>query len=169
MSERFRAIETGQGYAGIVATSRGVRRIFLRERTAAALRKAIKREFPAATEDARLMPDFAGQLTRFFAGENVAFKVKLDSSGGTDFQRDVWRACRNIPYGETSSYGKLAESVGRPGGARAVGMVMKHNPFPPVVPCHRVLKSDGGLGGFSSPGGVKTKQSMLEMEAAART
>ena len=78
----------------------------------------------------------------------------------------VWKACRAVGYGKTTSYGELARRAGRPGAARAVGTAMRRNPWPIVVPCHRVLKGDGSIGGYSGRGGVKFKRQLLEMEAA---
>ncbi|OGS63640.1 MAG: 6-O-methylguanine DNA methyltransferase [Elusimicrobia bacterium RIFOXYB2_FULL_62_6] len=82
----------------------------------------------------------------------------------TPFQRAVWRACMAIPAGETRSYGWIARRIGRPGAARAVGSALGKNPFAPAVPCHRVISSDGSLGGFSAPGGLKTKARLLAKE-----
>lgn len=82
----------------------------------------------------------------------------------TPFQRAVWRACMEIPPGETRSYGWIARRIGRPGAARAVGSALGKNPFAPVVPCHRVIRSDGSPGGFSAPGGLKAKLRLLKAE-----
>jgi O-6-methylguanine DNA methyltransferase len=84
----------------------------------------------------------------------------------TAFQRAVWAACMEIPEGETRSYKWIAERIGKPGAARAVGSALGKNPFAPVVPCHRVIKSDGSPGGFSGPGGLKTKLRLLKKEKA---
>jgi O-6-methylguanine DNA methyltransferase len=167
MSERFRVIETDAGWVGIVATARGLRRVLLPAATAAAARAAVRRWCRGATEDAGLMPRLATDLVRYFRGEPVEFAVKFDWSGG-EFETRVWRACARIPYGRTGTYKSLAERVGRADAARAVGRAMGHNPCPIVVPCHRVLRSDGGLGGYSGPGGVAFKQRLLNMESAAR-
>jgi methylated-DNA-[protein]-cysteine S-methyltransferase len=163
----FRSMETAHGFAGFVASRRGLRRVYLPFRSIGSLKRAINLDFPDAIEGRELMPAFARKLERYFAGEEVEFDVRLDGSDWTDFELDVWQACRRIGYGQTRSYKHLAEYVGRPGGARAVGTAMSRNPCPIVVPCHRVVKSDGSLGGFSSPGGVDQKRQLLEMEAAA--
>ncbi|MDP2866232.1 MAG: MGMT family protein [Elusimicrobiota bacterium] len=84
----------------------------------------------------------------------------------TPFQRAVWLACMSIPSGRTRSYKWIAEKIGKPGAARAVGSALGKNPFAPVVPCHRVIKSDGTLGGFSAPGGVSAKIKLLKKEKA---
>lgn len=82
----------------------------------------------------------------------------------TPFQQAVWRACMRIPAGQTRSYKWIAEQIGRPGAVRAVGSALGKNPFAPTVPCHRVIKSDGSLGGFSAPGGLKAKLALLKKE-----
>ncbi|MBI4802257.1 MAG: MGMT family protein [Elusimicrobia bacterium] len=87
----------------------------------------------------------------------------------TPFQRSVWRACMAIPRGQTRSYGWLARRIGRPEAARAVGAALGKNPFAPIVPCHRVIRSDGLPGGFSAPGGLKTKLRLLAAEKGDRS
>ncbi|MFW6161523.1 MAG: methylated-DNA--[protein]-cysteine S-methyltransferase [Planctomycetota bacterium] len=104
----------------------------------------------------------AAELARYFAGEADPFQVALDLSDGTAFQRRVWETLRGIPFGETVSYGELAERVGSPRGARAVGRAVGANPVGIVVPCHRVIRADGGLGGFGS--GVPVKRWLLRHE-----
>lgn len=80
------------------------------------------------------------------------------------FYQKVWLACAEIPKGETRTYGWVAKRIGSPKSSRAVGMALGKNPFAPEIPCHRVIRSDGGLGGYSGPGGIKTKKKMLEKE-----
>lgn len=92
--------------------------------------------------------------------------VELDLHGLTDFQRDVYRAARRIPPGGTRTYGEIATEIGLPGSARAVGRALGENPFPPVVPCHRVTAAGGRTGGFSATGGVETKMRLLAIEQA---
>jgi O-6-methylguanine DNA methyltransferase len=84
----------------------------------------------------------------------------------TPFQQAVWKACMRVPAGQTRSYKWIAETIGKPGAVRAVGSALGKNPFAPVVPCHRVIKSDGTLGGFSAPGGLKAKLKLLKKEKA---
>lgn len=166
MSEEFRLIPTKLGYVGIVASPRGLARVYLPQRSAAALRRIMRRELPGVRENNRLLPELADALRRYFAGERVEFDVRLDCGDAADFRADVWQACLRVGYGKTVSYGELARRAGRPGAARAVGTAMSHNPFPIVVPCHRVVKGDGSLGGYSGPKGVEFKRRLLEMEAA---
>lgn len=169
MEQFYRIIQTGMGFVGIVASERGLRRVYLPARTRAAIERAVRGAAPGVQEDGELSPELADELRRYFAGEAVEFRVRCDWRGHSEFEEDVWHACRRIGYGKTTSYGALAEAVGRPGGARAIGVAMSRNPCPIVVPCHRVLKSDGTLGGYSGPGGASFKQRLLDMEAAAVT
>lgn len=105
------------------------------------------------------------QLAEYFAGERAAFDLPLRPRG-TAFQRQVWNALREIPYGETVAYGEVAERVGRPGAARAVGAATGRNPIPIVVPCHRVVGADGSLVGFG--GGLERKRVLLALEERIR-
>jgi methylated-DNA-[protein]-cysteine S-methyltransferase len=102
------------------------------------------------------------QLGEYFAGDRTGFDLAL-APEGTPFQLEVWDALREIPYGETTSYGQLAAMVGRPGAARAVGAANGRNPISIVVPCHRVGGSAGALTGYA--GGVAVKERLLVLEA----
>lgn len=104
------------------------------------------------------------QLEEYFRGERRRFTVPLDIAGGTDFQRRVWSKLCEIPYGETWSYARLATAVGVTRGARAVGGANGANPIPIIVPCHRVIRANGELGGFSS--GTHIKERLLSHEHA---
>ena len=103
----------------------------------------------------------AGQLDAYFAGERTTFDLPL-APRGSDFQRRVWAALQEIPYGETESYGQLAEHIGSPGGARAVGLANGRNPIGIVIPCHRVIGSGGSLTGYG--GGLERKKQLLDLE-----
>ncbi len=107
--------------------------------------------------------DLIKRLKAYFAGQKVEFPDKLDLSWATEFQRQVWRVTRLIPYRETRSYGWIAKRMGKSGAARAVGQALARNRLPVIIPCHRVLAADGGLGGYS--GGVGVKRSLLRLEA----
>lgn len=103
------------------------------------------------------------ELDEYFAGKRRRFSVPLDLRG-TDFQLRCWRALLEIPYGRTISYAELARRVGSPRGFRAVGMANHDNPVAIIVPCHRVIASDGTLGGYG--GGLEIKRALLELEGA---
>jgi methylated-DNA-[protein]-cysteine S-methyltransferase len=92
--------------------------------------------------------------------------IRLDDAGIDDFRRSVYEATRQIPPGALATYGEIARAIGRPDTARDVGAALARNPFPIVVPCHRVVGADGRLTGFSAPGGLETKRRMLELEGA---
>ena len=100
----------------------------------------------------------------YFRGGRQTFPDDLDLSEGTPFQQAVWRTARSIPYGETRSYGWIAAAIDRPRAARAVGQAMGSNPLAIIIPCHRVVAGDGGLGGFG--GGLDIKRRLLLMESA---
>ena len=102
------------------------------------------------------------QLTDYFAGRRTSFELPLDLGTGTSFQQAVWRALLKIPYGVTRSYGALSADIGRPSAVRAVGAAVGRNPFSIIVPCHRVLGSDGALTGYA--GGLERKTALLQLE-----
>lgn len=114
-------------------------------------------------EDAAAVAPVVRSLEQWFAGESRSLALEVDLIG-TAFERSVWRQLQLIPFGSTRTYGQLAHSLGRPGAARAVGTATGRNPLLLVVPCHRLLGATG-LGGFSAPGGVRTKQQLLEFES----
>jgi len=115
-------------------------------------------------DDDALAPVVA-QLTEYFAGTRTEFDLAL-APQGSPFQVEVWRALCEIPYGTTTSYGALASSLGRPDAARAVGLANGSNPIGIIVPCHRVVGSDGSLTGYG--GGLHRKRWLLEFEASVR-
>jgi len=116
-----------------------------------------------------LMRQAQEQLTRFASGEAVSLgDVSLDMRGRTSFQVRTLAACRKIPWGSVVSYGELARRIGKPRAARAVGSVMKSNRHPLVVPCHRVISANGGLGGYSADDGLCTKARLLSQEGIGK-
>lgn len=117
-------------------------------------------------EDPQAYPAVVEQLEAYFAGALTTFDVPVRLEG-SPFQREVWAELRRIPYGETISYGELAARVGRPGAARAVGLANGRNPVAIIVPCHRVIGSNGALVGYG--GGLPAKQALLDLERAHRT
>lgn len=102
------------------------------------------------------------QLGEYFEGRRKSFEIDLDMSMGTEFQQRVWRVLRNIPYGKTLSYKEVAALADCPKGSRAVGNAVGANPFLIVVPCHRVIKGDGTIGGFSA--GLDKKRGLMKIE-----
>jgi methylated-DNA-[protein]-cysteine S-methyltransferase len=159
----------GQGDAGVLAS-------LLPGADEAALRATIAKRFAGAQEAAMpaAIADVAARVTRLLAGEAADHRellaVLLDPAGWAhlgDFERATLQLTREIPVGQTRTYGDLARQLGQPGAARAVGMAESRNPFAPIVPCHRVMGEGGAPTGFSAPGGVETKRRLLLVEARA--
>jgi methylated-DNA-[protein]-cysteine S-methyltransferase len=140
---------------------------------AAALRALMQRRFPGATEHPPPPPvqHAIGLVQRLLAGElrdhTELLGVPLDDAAVPEFERHALALTRQIPVGQTRSYGELATALGQPGAARAVGAAEGHNPFAPIVPCHRVMGAGGAPTGFSAPGGLATKRQLLLIEARA--
>ena len=111
--------------------------------------------------DRTAFADAVEQLADYFAGQRTDFDLRLDLVG-TEFQRRVWAALLTIPYGQTRSYGEIARQIGSPGAFRAVGLANGHNPIGIIVPCHRVIGSNGSLTGYG--GGLARKRALLDME-----
>jgi O-6-methylguanine DNA methyltransferase len=145
------------------ATQRGVREIkFI---TTSEARKHEQHQPPR--DAIAWMPDLLVALEDYLAGKQVSFdEIPIDLSAQPPFRRKVLEACRRIPYGKTLSYAGLAAKAGKPAAVRAAGSAMSHNPLPILIPCHRVVRSDGRVGGFSAPGGISLKERLLEMERA---
>ena len=117
---------------------------------------------PIKSTDHPLMRKLVSELDQYFAGNPTTFSVPLDPESGTSFQRQVWEQLALIPYGKTRSYADIARKVDCPRGSRAVGLANKNNPIPILIPCHRVIRADGNLGGYNS--GIGIKKSLLKLE-----
>lgn len=125
-------------------------------------------KFQKHTEEPSLvLQEAKWQLSDYFEGKRKSFNLPLHFDCST-FHKEVYSALLNVPYGHTLSYKELATLAGNPDASRAVGTAMAHNPFPIIVPCHRVLKSDGTLGNYTGAEGLKTKQWLLDHEKAIR-
>jgi methylated-DNA-[protein]-cysteine S-methyltransferase len=158
------------GWVGLVASERGLRYLGLPVPTYETALKRIRRDYPAAAlrpDDAFLLK-IARQVCAYLAGEMYEFSADLDLRGRTPFELAVWAAAERIPYGETRTYGWIAAQVGGgPGAAQAVGAALGDNPVPLIIPCHRVLGSDGTLHGFA--GGLEMKARLLDLERGQGT
>ncbi len=102
------------------------------------------------------------ELKEYFENGREKFTQKIAFRKGTDFEKSVWEALKEIPYGETRTYKWLAETIGNPKASRAVGQALSRNPVPIIIPCHRIIESDGSLGGYS--GGIHIKRRLLDIE-----
>lgn len=155
--------ETAAGWVGLVFSARGLMALRYPRPSRVEALDILRAEWPDAPELAdSAWSEVKEQLRRYYAGERVRFTVPFDLSRHTDFQRRVWEATCRIPYGETRSYGWVAEEIGSPKAYRAVGAALAANPLPIIIPCHRVLCSDGSLGGYG--GGLDMKRCLLVLE-----
>ncbi len=123
---------------------------------------SFKKPFDIALKKGSAPGEFIKELASYFQGSNSNFSQKKKFLKGTDFEKKVWLSLKEIPFGETRSYKWIAEKIGNSSATRAVGRALSKNPIPIVLPCHRVIESDGSIGGYSS--GVNTKRRLLEME-----
>jgi methylated-DNA-[protein]-cysteine S-methyltransferase len=162
----YTTVSTPVGVLLLAATEEGLVRVaYAREDHEAVLQDLARRISPRVLHaPARLAPAVR-QLEEYFAGTRTGFDLPLDRSLSHGFRRLVQEHLPEIGYGRTESYGTVARSVGRPQAVRAVGTACATNPLPVVVPCHRVLRGDGGLGGYV--GGLEAKAALLELETAA--
>lgn len=158
------AVETKWGAFGAVMDEAGRVCFTFLPQSETQLRRLIRKRFPAVREVATKQLAFVRQVRDYFAGKRVAWDVELNLDDIDGFRRRVLDACRKIPYGSTATYADLARAAGSSGAARAAGSTMANNPLPLIIPCHRVLRSDGSLGGFSSPQGPSQKERMLLLE-----
>jgi len=165
----YALFETAIGCCGIVWTERGIAGVQLPERSEAATRNRLLRGYPAARDGAppaqvrRAIDDIVALL----GGERRDLNhVTIDIGAAPEFYRRVYEAARRIPAGATLSYGELAERLGDRNLARDVAEALSQNPWPIIVPCHRIMAAGGKPGGFSAPGGVATKLRLLTIEGA---
>ena len=161
-----REVESTIGQLRLAVTPRGVVRLALPREGGKGFRGWLARALPDA-ETVDWLPELdrvRDELEHYFAGTLQRFTVPLDLRG-TPFQLDVWSAVGEVGFGETRSYTQIAQVVGRPRAVRAVGTANGANPVPLIVPCHRVINSSGGLGGYG--GGIDTKRRLLAFERAA--
>jgi len=151
--ELLLAVESPVGAWGVAGNEAGLTRIYMPHEP-----------FTPTVGDVSCVTAAATQLTDYFAGVRRTFEVELAPVPATEFQRDVWRALRAIPYGEVLTYGEVAAAVRRPNASRAVGNANHANPWPVIIPCHRVVASTG-LGGYG--GGVDVKRYLLGLEGVS--
>jgi methylated-DNA-[protein]-cysteine S-methyltransferase len=168
-SPSFTLFETPIGACGLVWAERGLIGALLPERSATATRARVKRRHPNAVEvpaPANLQPVIA-RIQGLLGGQaDDLLDIELEMSAVPDFNRSVYEIARRIRPGTTRSYGDIALELGDVHVARAVGKALGENPFPIIVPCHRVLGAGGKAGGFSANGGLRTKLRLLEIEGA---
>jgi len=156
---RYRQLDSPIGSLLVAGDDQGLRYLLFAEGRRAARPK------PEWEPDRSTLTETVRQLTAYFAGKLRFFDVPL-APQGTSFQQQVWRALCDIPYGETTSYGELAHRIGNPKAVRAVGLANGSNPIAIIIPCHRVIGSNGSLTGYG--GGLPIKRALLELETGQR-
>ena len=161
---KYHLFQSPLGWIAFLSSEKGLRRLSLKP----ALQEALEELGPELDQSVNDPAGFVEEqscLERFFQGEADALdNIKLDLSDAPPFFSAAWQACRRIPAGETRSYGWLAAAAGSPRAVRAAGQAMARNRFPLIIPCHRVIASDGGLGGYGG-GGLGVKAELLDLEA----
>jgi methylated-DNA-[protein]-cysteine S-methyltransferase len=171
----YTVFRTRWGYFGLTGTEEAICRTFLpglqRQQIEHRLLEGLRLAGDNFCLDKDFQCDLQERIVAYYEGEPVDFSVEpaVSLNGSHLFARKVLQACRKIAFGRTTTYSELARQVGSPRAARAVGGVMAANPIPLIIPCHRVLRTDGGLGGFSAPGGTAIKQKMLRHEQGGST
>jgi methylated-DNA-[protein]-cysteine S-methyltransferase len=160
----FDVVESPIGPLLVAATPRGLARIFFDAEPELHLERLARTFGPRVLRSSSSVDPVHRQLDEYFAGTRDAFELEIDLRVAAPFARQVLDALAHVPYGHTTTYGTLAAQVGAPRAARAVGTVMNRNPIPIVLPCHRVVGSNGSLTGYG--GGLHAKERLLRLEGA---
>ena len=166
---KYTIFKTKWGYFGLAGTEFALCRTHLPEPEHEKVKSQLLKNLSSINRasniecNKRLFKAIQEQIIAYFEGTCVNFSpaLPLILDGFSDFARQVLATCRNIEFGRTISYGQLAKMAGRPGSARAVGGVMAKNPLPLLIPCHRIIRSDGKIGGFYATGGTTLKKRLL--------
>ncbi|MBN1644398.1 MAG: methylated-DNA--[protein]-cysteine S-methyltransferase [Dehalococcoidales bacterium] len=158
----YAVFKTARGWVGILASAKGLLSVTLPQSTQQRAFDSLGQQAKQAEPSPEKLKPSIDSLQTYYSGKKTSFPDKLDFSFATPFQKRVWEAARLIPYGETRSYGWVAGQIGQPQASRAVGQALGRNPFLIIVPCHRVIASDGSLGGFG--GNLEAKRALLELE-----
>lgn len=163
----LRVVETKIGWIGLAWSARGLVSLQLPRPSRNAAERILQREYPNGVWREGAPVNMLRELKEYAQGRRRAFELPLDWSSIKPFQRAVLKATRTIPFGETRSYGWVAHKIGKPRAARAVGHALATNPIPIILPCHRVIGSDGGLHGYG--GGLPMKAMLLKLEGALQS
>ena len=162
---KYVIFETKGGDFGLGGTESELRRSYLPEPTFANIKRRLLESSQDADFDESYVRNLQEQITGYFEGARVDFsRVPVALDGVSVFSRKVLAACRKVKTGRTITYAELATEAGQPNASRAVGSVMARNPLPLIIPCHRVIRTDGKMGGFTAPGGIGLKEKMLKLE-----
>ena len=159
---KYTTFKTALGWMGILASPAGLLATTLPQNSADEAYRSLGEKGNLAEYCPGLFEDLADRLRTYMGGGKISFPDEIDLSAATPFQCKVWQTTRLIRHGETRSYRWVAEQAGTPGAARAVGQALGRNPLPIIIPCHRVIASDGRPGGFT--GGLEVKRRLLRLE-----
>ncbi|MFA4967839.1 MAG: methylated-DNA--[protein]-cysteine S-methyltransferase [Candidatus Margulisiibacteriota bacterium] len=159
---RYTIFETRYGNAGAVASENGLHMIILPKKKAEDVKKELEGHYLELVRDDKPFKGIKSKLMDYFSGKNVRFKERMDFAGSTPFELKVWDITMGIPRGEVRSYEWVAKQLGNLKDVRAVGGALGRNRLPLIIPCHRVIKKQGDLGGFSS--GIEMKRLLLKLE-----
>ncbi len=161
----FSVYEAPSGVGGIVANNKGLLEVFLPVKDAIEdMISKISKFYPTVSGENTLTRKASELLRRYFSGQKVSFDLPLDMEDCTEFRRDVYEAVSRIPYGSVRTYAEIASEIKSPKSSRGVGSAMAKNLLPIIIPCHRVIGSDGKMTGYSAPGGTDMKEALLRME-----
>jgi O-6-methylguanine DNA methyltransferase len=161
---KYAIFSTALGYFGLVASEKGLVRTCLPCPTRKIVEKHLLANIDNPQFDKNLLRPLQKQIIAYFKGKPTRFNTPLVLDSLPAFTRKVLAACRKIPSGKTVSYSQLAGMIGKPRASRAVGSALARNPIPLIIPCHRVIHSDGSLGNFSAAGGSNTKKKLMNLE-----
>ena len=163
---KYVIFQTAWGYFGLVGAESALCRTCLPEPKRRKIESQLLKDVPAAQFDASFFKSLQEKIAAYYEGACVNFgpEIPVSLDGFRPFGVSVLTKCRQLQFGQTISYSGLAGKSGHPGASRAVGGALAKNPLPLIIPCHRVLRTDGNLGGFSAPGGIAVKKRMLELE-----
>lgn len=163
---RYTLLSTPLGLTGIAATEAGLLKISLNLKNKDQFLQLLEETYlTPVLHDPKSFTETILQLEAYFSGKLKRFTCKLDISRGTEFQQSIWRKLQTIPYGQTRSYQWMAQAIGRPLAMRAVGNANGKNPLPLIIPCHRVIRANGALGGYT--GGSHLKKFFLHLESTS--
>lgn len=158
----YNIIPSPLGLIGLAFTSKGLCRIKIQIASETAFHEELRTDYHSIPEKKEPLNSLKKQFSLYFAGKLRDFSCPFDLEEGTPFQKKVWRKLLAVPYGSTRSYEWLAKAVGKPGACRAIGNANGQNPLPIIVPCHRIVRKNGDLGGYT--GGTHIKQFLLNLE-----
>jgi methylated-DNA-[protein]-cysteine S-methyltransferase len=166
-ADYYAILKTSLGWCGIIYGRHGLIKIYLPGIKKEKLKKNIHSYSKSIVEHRGRIKILVRNICSYFKGKNVRLNLPVDMKTMTEFEKKVYKQAMKIPFGKVKSYKWIAEKAGVPNGARAVGNALSKNPVPLIIPCHRVIKSDGRLGGYSAPGGILMKRKMLSIEGHA--